>query len=350
MTKGISRRDFMKGAAAGAAGVAAAGLLGGCQSSSASGGTTQAVTTEAATTAAETKAAETTKAAESEATKAAGVSGTGTGKARGNGGEVTVTITVEDGKIVDAEAVGDQETEGIGSRAIEQLPALMIEGNTVEVDMITGATISSTAVLTAAAAAYAEATGEKKEAKVEDGRYVSSVMGMMDYVYVATSFEGGKIKEVRFLSSNETEHLSWPAIEEIPPKIVEYQSINVDTIAGCTVTSNAILQCVREAIMKAGGDPADFMAEVPAPQVTPSTEEREVDVAIVGAGVAGLNAAYNLALAGKSVLVFDKMGYYGGCFLVSGGLIMSVDTILHKNYGPERLAGYMKSKEFSDGG
>lgn len=344
MTKGISRRDFMKGAAGGVAGAAVAGLFGGCQPSS-GGAATETPATAAVTAEAATKAPETEKAAEPETTKAAGVSGTGTGKARGNGGEVTVTLTVEDGKIVDVEAVGDQETEGIGSRAIEQLPARMIEADTVEVDTVTGATITSTAVLTAAAAAYAEATGEKKEAKVEDGRYVSSVMGMMDYVYVATSFEGGKIKEVRFLSSNETEHLSWPAIEEIPPKIVEHQSINVDTIAGCTVTSNAIIQCVREAIMKAGGDPADFMERVPAPEVTASAEEREVDVAIVGAGVAGLNAAYNLALAGKSVLVFDKMGYYGGCFLVSGGLIMSVDTILHKNYGPERLAGYMKSKE-----
>ena len=223
MTK-ISRRDFMKGAAAGAAAAAAAGLLGGCQQSG--GSTTSAPET--------AKAPETTKAKE---TEAPGVSGTGTGKARGNGGEVTVTVTVENGKIVDVEAVGDKETEGIGSRALEQLPAKMIELNTVEVDTVTGATISSTAVLTAAAAAYAEATGEKKEAKVKDGRYVSTVMGMMGYVYMATTFQDGKIAEVKFLSSNETEHLSWPAIEQLPPKIVENQSINVDTIAGCTVCS-----------------------------------------------------------------------------------------------------------------
>ena len=54
---------------------------------------------------------------------------TGTGK--GFGGEITVTVTTEDGKITKVEAVGEKETQGIGSNAIEQLPAKIVEtGNT----------------------------------------------------------------------------------------------------------------------------------------------------------------------------------------------------------------------------
>ena len=315
----LTRRGFIKGAAAGAVGVAAgAGILGGLAGC----------------------------APESSGPAGGGTSGTGTATARGNGGDVEVTVTVKDGTITKVEALGPKETQGIGSRATEWLPGRMVEANSVEVDGVTGATISSNAVLIAAKEAYGQAIGQPAEhAAPQDGRFVSSCMGMMGNVYVATTFEGGAIKEVRFLSSNETEHLSFAAIERIPSKIQENNSLAVDAVTGATSTSNAIIECVRKSIMKAGGSPLDFMREVPADPVIEATEEREVDVVIVGAGIAGLNAAWNLTKAGKKVLNFDKSSYYGGCFLVSGGLIMSTETMLHKAYGLERLEGFMSSKQ-----
>ena len=157
---------------------------------------------------------------ESAGSSGGGASGTGTATARGNGGDVEVTVTVKDGAIAEVEALGPKETQGIGSRATEWLPGRMVEANSVEVDGITGATISSNAVLIAAKEAYGQAIGQPIEhAAPQDGRFVSSCMGMMGNVYVATTFEGGAIKEVRFLSSNETEHLSFAAIERIPAKI-----------------------------------------------------------------------------------------------------------------------------------
>ncbi len=315
----LTRRGFIKGAAAGAVGVAAgAGILGGLAGC----------------------------APESAGSSGGGASGTGTATARGNGGDVEVTVTVKDGAIAEVEALGPKETQGIGSRATEWLPGRMVEANSVEVDGITGATISSNAVLIAAKEAYGQAIGQPIEhAAPQDGRFVSSCMGMMGNVYVATTFEGGAIKEVRFLSSNETEHLSFAAIERIPAKIQANNSLAVDAVTGATSTSNAIIECVRKSIMKAGGSPLDFMGEVPADPVVEAVEEREVDVVIVGAGIAGLNAAWNLTKAGKKVLNFDKSSYYGGCFLVSGGLIMSTETMLHKAYGLDRLEGYMSSKQ-----
>ena len=70
---------------------------------------------------------------------------TGTGKADGFGGPdaITVTITLEDGKIKDVKAEGPKETQGIGSVAIEKLPAEMVEKNSIKVDGMTGATFSS---------------------------------------------------------------------------------------------------------------------------------------------------------------------------------------------------------------
>ena len=54
----------------------------------------------------------------------------------GFGGDVSVTLTVENGKIIDASVTGESETEGIGSRAVEQLPAALIEAGTPEIDGI----------------------------------------------------------------------------------------------------------------------------------------------------------------------------------------------------------------------
>lgn len=80
-----------------------------------------------------------------------------TGTAKGFGGEVSVTLTVTDGVITEATAEGANETAGIGSVAIEKLPAAMVEGNTVNVDAISGATLTSNGVIEAAKAALTAA-------------------------------------------------------------------------------------------------------------------------------------------------------------------------------------------------
>lgn len=82
---------------------------------------------------------------------------TGTGTAKGFAGDVTVTLTVTDGVITGATAEGANETAGIGSVAIEKLPAAMVEGNTVNVDALSGATLTSNGLLEAAKAALTAA-------------------------------------------------------------------------------------------------------------------------------------------------------------------------------------------------
>ncbi|MGN1368852.1 MAG: flavocytochrome c [Aristaeellaceae bacterium] len=78
---------------------------------------------------------------------------TATGTAKGFGGEVTVTATVENGIITGMKAEGKDETVGIGSVALEQLPAAMVDDNTLNVDIVAGATFTSNAVIEAAKAA-----------------------------------------------------------------------------------------------------------------------------------------------------------------------------------------------------
>ena len=102
---------------------------------SACGGSAPAATTEAATPAAASY----------------------TGTAQGMGGEVSVTLTIENGVITDCVATGDKETDGIGSVVIAQFPAQVVEGNTINLDAVSGATITSNAFIEAAKAALTAA-------------------------------------------------------------------------------------------------------------------------------------------------------------------------------------------------
>ncbi len=83
--------------------------------------------------------------------------GTATADGFGGPGAITVSVSVKDGKISAVNAQGPKETQGIGSVAIEKLPAQMVERNSINVDGITGATISSTGILKAAESALAAA-------------------------------------------------------------------------------------------------------------------------------------------------------------------------------------------------
>ena len=91
-----------------------------------------------------------------------------TATAKGFGGDVTVTLTIEDGKLTAVKAEGPDETEGIGSKALEELPEAMVARNSVEVDTVASATVTSTAVLTAAADALAQAGVTLEPVEVEE--------------------------------------------------------------------------------------------------------------------------------------------------------------------------------------
>ena len=69
---------------------------------------------------------------------------------RGMGGDVPVTVTIEGGVITAVEVGDNSETQGIGSNAIEQLPAKIVEANgTNGVEVVSGASMTSNAIFDA---------------------------------------------------------------------------------------------------------------------------------------------------------------------------------------------------------
>ena len=87
----------------------------------------------------------------------AGVSGDFTGTAKGFGGDVSVTLTLTDGAITGCTAEGKEETQGVGSEAIAKMPGEIAESGSIAVDGVSGATVTSTAIKEAAAAALTAA-------------------------------------------------------------------------------------------------------------------------------------------------------------------------------------------------
>ena len=114
----------------------------------------------------------------------AGVSGDFTGTAKGFGGDVSVTLTLTDGAITGCTAEGKDETEGVGSRAIAKMPGAIAESGSIAVDGVSGATITSTAIKEAAAAALTAAglnpddykTAVEKDAAAEDSTVEADVV------------------------------------------------------------------------------------------------------------------------------------------------------------------------------
>ena len=114
----------------------------------------------------------------------AGVSGDFTGTAKGFGGDVSVTLTLTDGAITGCTAEGKEETQGVGSEAIAKMPGEIAESGSIAVDGVSGATITSTAIKEAAAAALTAAglnpddykTAVEKDAAAEDSTVDADVV------------------------------------------------------------------------------------------------------------------------------------------------------------------------------
>ena len=79
------------------------------------------------------------------------------GVGQGFGGSVSVEIEVDADKIIGITAIGEGETDAIGGQALESLTQSSLASQSVDVEVVAGATMTSSAVKEAAKAALAPA-------------------------------------------------------------------------------------------------------------------------------------------------------------------------------------------------
>lgn len=94
-------------------------------------------------------------------------SGTYEAEAEGRNGAVKVAVTVSETAIESVEVVAHSETAGIADPALERIPAAIVEGQTLAVDAVATATITSNAILSAAEKALAAAGADIDALKVK---------------------------------------------------------------------------------------------------------------------------------------------------------------------------------------
>lgn len=69
-------------------------------------------------------------------------------------------------------------------------------------------------------------------------------------IKVKVTMDGDKIAKIEVLSHNETAGLSDPAFAQIPEAIIAAQSTSVDAVSGATMTSEALIAAVNDALSK----------------------------------------------------------------------------------------------------
>ena len=98
-------------------------------------------------------------------------------------------------------------------------------------------------------------TSAREENKSGDiytaGVYTASAEGYSGPVTVAVEFDGSSILSVHVLSHSETVNISDRAIDELPSRIVEAQTWDVDAVSSATFTSDAIREAVRDCLAQA---------------------------------------------------------------------------------------------------
>lgn len=261
--------------------------------------------------------------------------GTYTSSAKGRNGDVEVTVTVTSSKIKSVAVSKHSETPGISDAAIKDIPAAIVKAQTANVDTISGATMTSKAVIEAAKAALAKSgaadTGSVAKAPRKNvavtykaGTYEGSAAGMNGKLTLEVTFSDKAITDIKVKSSRETPHVGTPVYPIMFKDAIEANGSGIDIVSGATFTSLAVKNALNDAAAKAGASKIEEFKKNTVVHAPQAPIEKTVDVIVVGAGGAGMGAAAQSVQNGNTVLVFDKNVEVGGNTLVSGGQFQSV--------------------------
>ena len=261
--------------------------------------------------------------------------GTYSAEAMGHEQGLMVTITVDDSSITDVQLDLSHETPEIGGAAADALTEQILKAQSADIDGVSGATETTTGVKLALTDALNQASGAGNAEKqpVSDGTFSGTApsFGLTGPLTAEVTLEGGKITDIKITSETDSLTGEWFGSAEslLIPRIIENQSLAVDSITGATTSSNGIRNAVAAAIDAAGGNSMEWYTDVP-------RQEGHVvldgyDVIVVGMGGAGVLSYCAAADQGATVFGIEAAGKIGG---------NSVCT-----YGPMALnSEYLKEK------
>ena len=192
--------------------------------------------------------------------------GSGTGFA----GTVSVSVEIKDKSIVAINILSTQDDEAFFNRAKGVIDKI-IAGQTLDVDVVSGATYSSNGIISAvknaltgeqdtSTPATTASSSNQSSPSIEtvddsnqtwkDGTYYGSGTGFNGEVQVQVVIADGKITDINVVSHNDDSSFMSQA-QGLIPNIISTQSTNVDAVSGATYSSRGIINAVRAALKQA---------------------------------------------------------------------------------------------------
>lgn len=199
--------------------------------------------------------------------------GTGTGFA----GKIKVAVTVKDKQITAIEIVENEADDDTFFSRAKGVIDKIISGQTLEVDVVSGATYSSNGIISAVKNALTGAADSGTPASTSagasggssspaggsssistvqdasayaDGTYYGTGTGFSGALTVEVVISGGKISSIQIIDTSDGDSYIQSASGLIS-NIIATQSTNVDTVSGATYSSVGIIEAVRNALSQA---------------------------------------------------------------------------------------------------
>lgn len=161
---------------------------------------------------------------------------------------------------------------------------------------------------------------------IKDGVYTETAKGNNGDVKVEVEVKDEKVVRVEVVEHSETAGIADLPIQNIPVAIVENQSLNIDTIAGATNTSKAILEAAELGLAAAGFDVAALKTKEVGKTVKAQAEDVYCDTVVIGAGGAGMTTAIELKKGGQNVILVEKQAMSGGATSLAATYFVAVNT------------------------
>ena len=166
--------------------------------------------------------------------------------------------------------------------------------------------------------AFASEKGDAAALHFKAGTYEGTAVGNGGDITVSVTFSDSAIESIEVTSQSETPTVAAQALEILPQRIIDAQSLGIDGCTGATVTSAGIIGAVGDAAEQAGADTKALYAPVEK-QLSDEVVDMDADVVVVGAGAAGMAATLRAQDLGKHAVLVEKTYRLGGCISVSGG-------------------------------
>ncbi len=203
----------------------------------------------------------------------------------GYDGDITYNLAFDDsGEIIGINIVSHTETPGIGDVIERGSFQEQFEGKSHEdpitagedVEIVTGATVSTVAMINSirqkadfVAQSFLGIEAEEISfAEVPDGTYQGSAQGFIGPIVVEVEVSGGEVIDIEVLEHEETATYFVESYPLVPERIIEEQSLDIDTQTGATGSAEGIVNAVQNALMEALGIEGDPVEEPVAVDIT----------------------------------------------------------------------------------